>query len=383
MTGNNELGGSINNGLTMLEDEIMHSQSVLNSFVKNYMQEYRNMAFETQVQISDLVTAHGTAMIDQEKKHQEAVAESAKTEEERNEVLEDAIELEADLIEVQEEREEKTKLLSESNLKNLKEAGAATLAAYNSISNSMLEMKRKEAEEKKAIINKELEHTISALNKERERRLIDAGFAVENNAQSLEAQLEDARRMGDAALVHDLEKRIQEKEINDEFDRLEEEANKEAAKKQAKLDYDIAKQEHAQKLINAVTSGALAIVNAFKSAGNPILGAVFAGLAAAAVGAQIAAIRSNPPTMPSFSTGGIVPGSSFSGDRVLASLNSREGVFTLADQEYLFDQIQSHKLGGGGVKATIIVNLDSREIAKSTIDLVNDGFYTIKARAIR
>ena len=384
MSENSGFGDTITNGLDNLENEIMNAQDILSNFVKGYMQEYRNMAFETQVQISDMITAHGTAMIDQENKRREAVAESAETEKERNETVKTAIGLEEDLIEVRKdaietegELQDARKLSSE----DLKQIGNATLDAYSSISSSILEIKRNEAEAKKALIDKELEQTLGALEKEKQERLIAAGFAVENNAQSLDAQLEAARSSGDEALAYELERRIQEKEINDEFDKLAEEANREAAEKKAKLEYDIAKQEHAQKIIDAVTASALAILNSLKAGG--IVGGILAAITGAAAAVQIAAITSNPPKMPSFSTGGIVPGSNFTGDKVLTSLNSREGVFTLADQQYLFDQIQNQKLAGNGVKATIVISLDSREIAKSTIDLVNDGFYTIKARALR
>ena len=262
----------------------------------------------------------------------------------------------------------------------MKKIGRATLDAYNTISASIIEIKRKEAEEKKALIDNELELTLGALNKEREERLIAAGFAVENNAKSLEAQLEAARNSGDEGLAYELERRIQEKEINDEFDKLEEEANREAAEKKAKLEFDIAKHEHANKIINAITSSALAIINAWKT---PAIGPILAGATAAATAAQMAAIIKNTPKMPSFSTGGIVPGSFYTGDKVLSALNSREGVFTLDDQKYLFEQIQSRNLSGGPVNATIVVMMDRNEIARSTVELINDGFYTIKARGIR
>jgi len=112
---------------------------------------------------------------------------------------------------------------------------------------------------------------------------------------------------------------------------LEEEANREAAQKKAELDYEIAKQEHAMKIVDAVNAAAMAIVQAFAAGGNPILGAIFAGLTTVATAVQIAAIKSNAPKRPTFSTGGIVPGTSFSGDNVIAGLNSREGVLTLDD----------------------------------------------------
>jgi hypothetical protein len=57
-------------------------------------------------------------------------------------------------------------------------------------------------------------------------------------------------------------------------------------------------------------------------------------------------------------------------------LNSGELILNRSQQENIAGQLSS-------VKATVVVMLDSREIAKSTVDLVNDGFYTIKARAMR
>ena len=364
---------SIRTDLDRVGDKILQAQEAINAFAKNIMQEYRKKIINSQKNIGELVLEHGYAILDQEEKWREAVAESAKTEEERIKVLETAIDTESNLIEVQKQR-----VLQEEDLKRI---GQATLAAYNSISQSIIEIKRREAEEKKALIDKELEYTVSALEKERQEKLIAAGFAVENNAKSLEAQLEAARNSGDEALAYELEKRIQEKEINDEYDRLIEEANKEAAKEKAKLEYEVAKQEHALKLVNAVNAGALAILNSLK-VGFP-LGPILAGLTGVATAVQIAAIKKNSPKMPTFSTGGIVPGSFYSGDKVLSALNSREGVFTLEDQKYLFDQIQGRNLDSGTVNTTIVVMLDRKEIARSTIELVNDGFYTIKARAIR
>ncbi|MCL2805263.1 MAG: hypothetical protein FWD26_04930 [Treponema sp.] len=383
MSDENSIFNEILTELHDVGDKLLDNKGVIKDFTNKIMEDYRNLALDNLSQVDEIIKGHTNAIVEQEQKRRQAVKETTKIEEERNEVLKESIELESELIETQKKRETETKILSESSLDNLKNVSKATLDAYESISRSILDIKRREVEEKKELLNKELENIISTLNKEREKRLIEAGFAIDNNARSLEAQLEAARNIGDQALAYQLERQILEKEINDEFDRLAEEANKEAAQKKAKLEYDVAKQEHANKIINAVTSSALAIVQAFKSAGNPILGAVFAGLTGAATAVQLAAIKNNPPKMPSFSAGGIVPGSSFTGDKVIGNLNSREGVFTLEDQKYFFYQIQGRKLGGGATNTTIIVQLDGREIAKNTVNLVNDGFYTIKARAIR
>jgi len=413
MTGNNREIDQIRASIEQIGNEILHTQRMLDDFVVSFMQEYRDKAIDNQAQIGELMAMHGYLLADQEVKRLEAISKSIKTEKERNEVLRTAIELEGNLIDTQGQRVDslkQTEALSESikieekrnevleegielesdlidtqdrRVDSLKQIGRATLNAFNSISGSILQIRRNEAREKKALINSELEHTLSALNREREERLIAAGFAVANNAQSLKAQLEAAKQTGDQALAYQLQRRIKEQEINDEFDRLAEEANREAAKKKARLEYEIARQEHAMKIINAISAAAVAIIQAWRA--GPILGPIFAGLTGAATAMQIAAIRSNAPRMPSFSAGGIVPGNSFGGDRILAGLNSREMVLTQQQQQNLFDAIRGNQLtqNPASVRAVIVVQMDSKEIAKSTVDIVNDGHYTIKARSVR
>ena len=73
----------------------------------------------------------------------------------------------------------------------------------------------------------------------------------------------------------------------------------------------------------------------------PILGPPLAALVAAAGAMQIANIAS---TNPSFATGGIVPGNSYTGDRVQANVNSGEMILNRQQQANLFNQIKS---GGG------------------------------------
>lgn len=70
----------------------------------------------------------------------------------------------------------------------------------------------------------------------------------------------------------------------------------------------------------------------------PILGPPLAALVAAAGAMQIANIAS---TNPSFATGGIVPGNSYTGDRVQANVNSGEMILNRQQQANLFNQIKS------------------------------------------
>lgn len=95
--------------------------------------------------------------------------------------------------------------------------------------------------------------------------------------------------------------------------------------------------------IKAGASTAAAAAGAASSvAGIPFVGAA---LAVGAVAAVLAAILSSKNK---FADGGIVGGNSFSGDNVLARVNSGEMVLNRGQQATLFNAINSGNLGGGG-----------------------------------
>lgn len=75
-----------------------------------------------------------------------------------------------------------------------------------------------------------------------------------------------------------------------------------------------------------------------------LVAAAAVGVAMAAQAAQVAGIN--------FATGGIVPGSSFSGDKVTANVNSREMVLNVAQQKKLFEIANGRSEGSGGDMST-------------------------------
>jgi len=92
---------------------------------------------------------------------------------------------------------------------------------------------------------------------------------------------------------------------------------------------------------------------------------------------QIANILSAPRPKRSagnnFQDGGIVGGSSFTGDRVQANLNSGEVVFNRRQQENLFNAVDSGNLGGGP-SVTINNPMVLEQGAVDTlIDQINDA----------
>jgi len=152
MAGDNSISADVRADLKEIEDEFYLAQGVIDAFSTKFLDQYMDNAIASSTRTGELIAEHGISLIDQEKERQKAVADSTKTEEERNEVLEEGIELETELMETQ-------KLSAD----NMKQIGKAALDAAKSISGSILEIKRKEAEEKKALIDQELENNLSAL----------------------------------------------------------------------------------------------------------------------------------------------------------------------------------------------------------------------------
>lgn len=96
----------------------------------------------------------------------------------------------------------------------------------------------------------------------------------------------------------------------------------------------------------------IAAATAVSTEGDPYTMAIRIAANVAAVTAQFAAViaaikKATVPSAPAFAKGGIVPGTSYTGDRVTAAVNSREMVLTLQQQGHLFDMIQAGVPQGG------------------------------------
>ncbi|MDR0307633.1 MAG: hypothetical protein LBI42_12465 [Chitinispirillales bacterium] len=111
----------------------------------------------------------------------------------------------------------------------------------------------------------------------------------------------------------------------------------------------IAQAEKAMAITKAVINSGLAVVNALATPPFPV-GLAMSAVAAAQGAAQVAAISSQ-----SFAQGGIVGGTSYTGDNVAARVNSGEMVLTRGQQSQLFAMAN----GGGGGGNTISMGGDT------------------------
>jgi hypothetical protein len=177
------------------------------------------------------------------------------------------------------------------------------------------------------------EQAIDFLDKQRVAALSAAGVAEESAVQVAERELEEAQKVNDGKTIIEKEQALKKAKINEDFE-----------KRKAQIEYQGQMTSWGFKLGEAIATAPLTIINALTTgygAGFPaglVLGPLLESLAVVATGIQIAAIAASKPSPPSFQQGGIVPGSSFSGDNVPIQANSGEMVLTQQQQANLFEQ---------------------------------------------
>lgn len=219
-----------------------------------------------------------------------------------------------------------------------------------------IKLKNIEADEKLKIEKEfaeakaKLDEKITQLEKEQQRERIDnyisiaKEFADEyanamNNITRLASEGVEARAY---LSTKEAEKMYNDGEIGyEEYQEKLSDIEKESAKQR----YKIAMWEWGVQLVQAIANSAVAFTKALESSAPP-LNFILAGLVASAGAAQIALISANKPVAPSFATGGIVGGTSYTGDRVQANVNSGEMILTYAQQKRLFDIANGGRTGG-------------------------------------
>lgn len=191
----------------------------------------------------------------------------------------------------------------------------------------------------------------------------DQAVDIMNQASNL--MLETSKNEA-AAEQAELETKYRKGEIS------EEEYNKKVAeskKKAAKEQYKIQMWQWGASILQATANIAQGVSMAIAQGG--IAGLITGALVGAAGAVQIASIIASKPTPPSFSTGGIVGGSSTHGDNIAANLNSREMVMNMSQQKGLWDFINGGSNGAGG-GANIVINNSAANIVSARPQITKD-----------
>ncbi len=149
------------------------------------------------------------------------------------------------------------------------------------------------------------------------------------------------------------------------------EKKKELDKKAAQEEYKLKMWEWTASLLQATANVAQGVAKALAE-GGPYAGPILAALIGASGAIQIATITANRPKNPSFQQGGIVPGSSYSGDRVQANVNSGEMILNAQQQRNLWDMANSRG-GGAVVNMPVTIENNASDVVGASAELNMDG----------
>ena len=149
------------------------------------------------------------------------------------------------------------------------------------------------------------------------------------------------------------------------------EKKKQLNKKAAQEEYKVKMWEWTASFLQATANIAQGVSKALAE-GGPYAGPILAALIAASGAVQIASIVANKPRPPSFQQGGIVPGTSYSGDRVQANVNSGEMILNAQQQRNLWDMANSRG-GGAVVNMPVTIQNNASDSVSASAELSANG----------
>ena len=153
------------------------------------------------------------------------------------------------------------------------------------------------------------------------------------------------------------------------------EKKKEIARKAAREEYKLKMWEWSASLIQATANIAEGVAKAIAQGG--VAGIITGALVAASGAIQIATITANKPKAPSFATGGIVQGTSYSGDRVRANVNSGEMILNAQQQANLWKAANSSHGMGATVNMPVTIENNASDKVNANAQVSPDGLRVI------
>jgi len=267
--------------------------------------------------------------------------------------------------------------MTDKQLDDMMTVGDAAINAFANIADAALEVSRKHAEEQIAGIEKALKEMLDLLEEAREAELEQKGFIEAQSEEEFDKQIERAKEAGDEVLQYHLNRRKEELAINKEYDAKVKEQEEKAAREKADIEFELAKQEHALQIIQAANAAVMAVMQALASAKPPI-NFILAGLVGGAASVQIGLLTANPPKPPHFADGGIVPGRKSDGDVQHIVATAGEVILNEAQQKTVAGKLE----GRSYTQLTVIMQMDGREVAQVAADVYGSGRVTIPIRGI-
>lgn len=280
----------------------------------------------------------------------------------KNKLLEISAKLQEDLqgaldnIKAIDDRDESVKM--KEQLANLDELYRTTITNEQVTMDEKIRLQNEYADKRE-----QLEKDITAMEKaENDKRVEDMLTNINSFTQQYQALMTNISTLATKMIEDEmtvklgkLEELYQAGAISaEEFEAQQTEIKKKAAKEQYKIDM----LQWTANVAQALANTALAVTTALAQGG--IYGAPIAALIGAAGAVQVATIISQKPIPPSFATGGIVGGTSYTGDNVLAKVNSGEMILNSAQQRNLFDRINGNNMGGNNIQ---VINTASNMVS--------------------
>lgn len=252
--------------------------------------------------------------------------------------------LEADLVLLDAELD-KEKITAEEKEKidrEWAEAHKAILKEIDDANNESLEKQREKISEVAGDIASVMQQT---------QDIVDGACEMMSDNISAQADLETA----------EAEKKYASGEMNEEeyYDRLNE-----IQKKAAQEEYKVKMAQWTMSVAMATANIAEGITKALAQ-GYP-MGIINGALIGVSGAVQLASLAQSKPTPPKFATGGIVPGTSYSGDKVPALVNSGEGIFTKGQMKAL------GLMAGRGQGMNITINNSQSDRVSTVAQQKND-----------
>ena len=337
------------------------AQELLNVAVSHYISMYSDAAFDR--------SQTKTGMWEGEAEHLEYIKELADqipVEEQAVEKTKSHVE---ELIEAWQTQEEETLEMQ----KALLDEYAAYLDSKETLTDEEIALKEKLTEAQKNLDAQILENQKAAHQKQLEefaKHVSDVASYIEQFAD-ISGQITDLAKENTTA-QRDSELSEISKQYTDGIISYEEYCEKklEIERKAAREEYKIREWEWQLSFLQATANIAQGVAAAL--AGMPPASYIMAALTAASGAAQIASIVASKPKPPSFSTGGIVPGYSYSGDRVQANVNSGEMILTAAQQRNLWSLANGAK-SGSVVSMPVTINNTASDSVSASAELSPEG----------
>ena len=224
------------------------------------------------------------------------------------------------------------------------ESSEQQLQVRNDAVAAMVELDHRITEAEKAESRERLENALSEWQEKAGivQDFTDRSAQLINYLADLSIKAADAEK---ANRMADLEEQYEQGIISEsEYADKQKQINRETAQEKYKAEL----WQWGSNMAQMAVSGAQAVLSALST--QPIwAGIAMAGLVGAMTAAQIGVAMANKPKAPSFEHGGIVPGRSWTGDKVQANVNSGEMILTRSQQADLWKRLQGGQSGWGEV----------------------------------